>query len=332
MNKEKKINFQDRFFVAGASGMVGSAVCRILNKNGYGQKELGGRIFNPKRDELNLLNENEVEMWFKRNKPSITVIAAAKVGGILANSTQPYDFLIENLKIQNNIIESSFRNGVKRLLFLGSSCIYPKLCLQPIKEEYLLSSELEKTNQWYAIAKITGIKLCQALRNQYNFDAISLMPTNLYGPNDNYDLNTSHVVPALINKFTNAAKQSLDSVTCWGTGKPLREFMHVDDLASAILFCLEYWSPNDSNAPLDDNGLPLTFLNVGTGLDITIKDLSKLIAKISGFNGEILWDTNKPDGTPRKLLNINKIKSLGWQPSINLEDGLRETISDFLIN
>ena len=207
MKAKKKINFQDKFFVAGASGMVGSAVCRILNKNGYGQKELGGRIFNPKRDELNLLNENEVEMWFKRNKPSITVIAAAKVGGILANSTQPYDFLIENLKIQNNIIESSFRNGVKRLLFLGSSCIYPKLCLQPIKEEYLLSSELEITNQWYAIAKITGIKLCQALRNQYNFDAISLMPTNLYGPNDNYDLNTSHVVPALINKFTNAAKQ-----------------------------------------------------------------------------------------------------------------------------
>ena len=257
MKTEKKLTFKISFS-SQDSGMVGSAVCRILNKNGYGQKELGGRIFNPKRDELNLLNENEVEIWFKRNKPSITVIAAAKVGGILANSTQPYDFLIENLKIQNNIIESSFRNGVKRLLFLGSSCIYPKLCLQPIKEEYLLSSELEITNQWYAIAKITGIKLCQALRNQYNFDAISLMPTNLYGPNDNYDLNTSHVVPALINKFTNAAKQSLDSVTCWGTGKPLREFMHVDDLASAILYCLEYWSPNDSNAPLDDNGLPLT--------------------------------------------------------------------------
>ena len=329
MTRLQKINFQDKFFIAGSTGMVGSAVCRILKKKGYGKKKLGGEIFTPKRNNLDLMNENEVKLWFKKNRPSIVVIAAARVGGILANSTMPYNFLIENLKIQNNIIESAFHNGVKRLLFLGSSCIYPKYCLQPIKEEYLLDGELESTNQWYAIAKIAGIKLCQALRSQYNFDAISLMPTNLYGPNDNYDPMNSHVVPGLISKFINAKKKSLDSVTCWGTGKPLREFMHVDDLASAIIFCLENWFPNDSSAPLDDDGNPLTFLNVGTGSDISIKDLSLLIAEISGFNGKILWDTNKPDGTPQKLLNISKIKSLGWRPSIKLEEGLKDTISNF---
>ena len=326
---EKKISPSEKFFIAGSSGMVGSSVYRALLKNGYGRKEFDGVLFTPKRNNLNLLNENEVELWFEINKPTIVIIAAAKVGGILANTTYPYDFLLENLKIQNNIIHSAFKNGVKRLLFLGSSCIYPKLCQQPIKEEYLLNSELETTNQWYAIAKIAGIKLCQALRDQYNFDAISLMPTNLYGPNDNYHPNNSHVMPALINKFVNAKKESLNSVTCWGTGEPLREFMHVDDLASAILHCLEYWCPNDINAPLDNNGVPLTFLNVGTGLDISIKDLSKLVADLSGFKGKILWDKSKPDGTPKKLLNINKIKSLGWSPSIKLEDGLRETISDF---
>ena len=326
---DKKISLNEKIFIAGSSGMVGSSINRALLKNGYGRKEFDGVLFTPKRNNLNLLNEKEVELWFEINKPSIVIIAAAKVGGILTNTTYPYDFLLENLKIQNNIIHSAFKNGVKRLLFLGSSCIYPKLCQQPIKEEYLLNGELETTNQWYAIAKIAGIKLCQALRYQYNFDAISLMPTNLYGPNDNYHPNNSHVIAGLINKFVNAKKEALNSVTCWGTGAPLREFMHVDDLASAILHCLEYWSPNDINAPLDNNGVPLTFLNVGTGLDISIKDLSELIADFSGFKGKILWDKSKPDGTPKKLLNINKIKSLGWAPTIKIEDGLRETISDF---
>lgn len=327
---KKKIFLNEKVLVAGSKGMVGSAVCRVLKKNGYGDNKIGGEIFTPPRKTLNLLNEDDVKSWFKKNKPTVVIIAAAKVGGILANSTQPYNFLIENLKIQTNLIESSFKNGVKRLLFLGSSCIYPKLCSQPIKEEYLLNGDLERTNEWYAIAKIAGIKLCQALRNQYDFDAISLMPTNLYGPNDNYDKNNSHVLPGLINKFIKSKTESLDSVTCWGTGEPLREFMHVDDLASAILHCLEYWSPNDSNAPLDNNGNPLTYLNVGTGLDISIKDLAQLIADITGFKGKILWDKSKPDGTPQKLLNINKIKSLGWSPLINLEDGLKETISDYI--
>ena len=326
---KKKISLNEKIFIAGSSGMVGSSIYRALIKNGYGKKECDGALFTPKRNKLNLLNENEVELWFQINKPTIVIIAAAKVGGILANATYPYDFLLENLKIQNNIINSSFKNGVKRLLFLGSSCIYPKFCQQPIKEEYLLNDQLENTNQWYAIAKIAGIKLCQALRDQYNFDAISLMPTNLYGPNDNYHPNNSHVVPGLINKFVNAKKGSLKSVTCWGTGEPLREFMHVDDLASAILHCLEYWCPNDVNAPLDNNGVPLTFLNVGTGSDISIKNLSQMIADLSGFKGKILWDKSKPDGTPQKLLNISKIKSIGWSPTIKLVDGLRETISDF---
>lgn len=329
MTKIKKISYQEKFFIAGSSGMVGSAVCRILKKNGYGDKALGGEILTPKRDKLNLLNEEQVESWFQKNKPTIVVIAAAKVGGIFANSIKPYDFLLENLKIQNNIIESAFRNGVKRLLFLGSSCIYPKLCDQPIKEEYLLNGELEATNEWYALAKISGIKLCQALRKQYNFDAISLMPTNLYGPNDNYHPTESHVMAALISKFVNASRQSSNSVTCWGTGAPLREFMHVDDLASAILQSLQYWCPNDQEAPLDKNGNPLTYLNVGTGKDISIRDLAELIAKYSGFDGEIIWDKTKPDGTPQKLLNIDNIKKIGWKPLVELEIGLKKTIEEY---
>ncbi len=329
MTNFKFINKSEKFYIAGASGMVGSAVNRILQKTGYGLKEKGGDLLTPTRKELDLLNHEEVMAWFKKNQPTVVIIAAAKVGGIYANSTQPYNFLLENLKIQNNIIEAAFKNQVKRLLFLGSSCIYPKLCTQPIKEEYLLNGELEITNQWYAIAKISGIKLCQALREQYNFDAISLMPTNLYGPNDNYHPTNSHVMPGLINKFINAKNNSLHSVTCWGTGKPLREFMHVDDLASAILFCLENWSPGKGTYPVDEKGEPLTFLNVGTGNDISIKELSQLIARISDFDGKIIWDDTKPDGTPKKLLNIDKIKSLGWLPSIKLEEGLKSTISDF---
>ncbi len=328
MKKIKKINYKEKFFVAGSKGMVGSAVCRILKKHGYGSKEFGGEILTPTRNALDLINEEEVKIWFKENRPTVVIIAAAKVGGIFANSSKPYDFLFENLKIQNNIIEASFENDVKRLLFLGSSCIYPKSCKQPIKEEYLLSGKLEPTNEWYAIAKIAGIKLCQSLRSQHKFDAISLMPTNLYGPNDNYHPTNSHVMPALINKFINAKEKGLDTVTCWGTGTPLREFMHVDDLASAILFCLENWSPDDENAPLDNLGNPLTYLNVGTGSDITIKELSKLIAFETNFKGEVKWDYDKPDGTKQKLLCIDKIKSLGWEPIIKLSDGIKRTISE----
>ena len=256
------------------------------------------------------------------------IIAAAKVGGIFANSNQPYNFLLENLKIQNNLIESSFKNNIKRLLFLGSSCIYPKFAKQPIKEEYLLSSELESTNEWYALAKIAGIKLCQSLRVQYNFDAISLMPTNLYGPNDNYHPLNSHVIASLIRKFIEAKKNSYNTVECWGSGKPLREFMHVDDLGDAILFALEHWSPSDKHAPKDSNGNPLTYLNVGTGKDITIKDLSKIIARATGFKGKIEWDLSKPDGTPKKLLDIENLKNLGWQSNIPLEEGIKKTIQD----
>ncbi len=240
---------------------------------------------------------------------------------------QPATFILENLKIQTNIIELAYINNVKRLLFLGSSCIYPKHSNQPIKEEYLLSGKLENTNQWYAIAKIAGIKLCQSLRKQYNFDAISLMPTNLYGPKDNYHPNNSHVMAALLKKFTDAKNFSSNSVTCWGTGKPLREFMHVDDLGEAVVFALEYWDPSDKDAPLDDNGEPLTHLNVGTGQEIKIFDLAKKISEYVGFRGEIIWDQNKPDGMYRKLLNSDRINKLGWSSKIALNEGIKRTLN-----
>ena len=328
MNQKKKIDLDENFYVAGASGMVGSAVVRTLKKNGYGKKNNGGNILIPSRQELDLLNAEKVDHWIKSHKPTVVIIAAAKVGGIFANSNQPYDFLLENLKIQNNLIESSFKNNIKRLLFLGSSCIYPKFAKQPIKEEYLLSSELESTNEWYALAKIAGIKLCQSLRVQYNFDAISLMPTNLYGPNDNYHPLNSHVVASLIRKFIEAKKNSYNTVECWGSGNPFREFMHVDDLGEAILFALEHWSPCDKHAPKDSKGNPLTYLNVGTGKDITIKDLSIMIARATGFKGKIEWDLSKPDGTPKKLLDIGNLKNLGWQSNISLEEGIKKTIQD----
>ena len=245
----KKISLDDKFFVAGANGMVGSAVCRKLIEKGYGDHKLGGSLLMPSRQELNLLNLENVKNWFEFNKPNVVILAAAKVGGILANSIYPYDFLIENLKIQQNVIETAWLNGVKRFLFLGSSCIYPKYAKQPIKEEELLTGELEKTNECYAIAKISGIKLCESLRMQHDFDAISLMPTNLYGPKDNYDSQNSHVMAALIKKFCEAQNTNASQITCWGTGKPEREFMHVDDLAEACLFCLENWDPDDKNSP-----------------------------------------------------------------------------------
>ena len=310
--------------------MVGSATYKVLMKNGYGSKENNGIIMIPNRKELNLLESNDVRKWFELNRPSVVIMAAAKVGGILANTLEPYNFLSENLKLQTNVIEAAFQYKVKRFLFLGSSCIYPKFAHQPIKEESLLSGELESTNEWYAIAKIAGIKLCQALRKQYDFDAISLMPTNLYGPNDNYDSTNSHVMAALIKKFLLAKRDGIPSVTCWGTGTPLREFMHVSDLAKAILFSLEYWCPDDIGAPKDKNGNPLNYLNVGTGKDITIKALAKKIAQACKYEGEIIWDKNKPDGTPRKNLDVSNLRKIGWSSSIDLDNGINDTISGLL--
>ena len=323
---KKLILKSDRFFVAGSRGMVGKSIVSSLKNSGYGIKENGGIILTPPREELDLLAYNQVDNWFSNNKPSVVILAAAKVGGINANNLKPAEFILENLKIQNNVIELAWKHKVKRFLFLGSSCIYPKFAKQPIEENALLKDELEPTNQWYAVAKIAGIKLCQALRKQYKFDAISLMPTNLYGPGDNYDPESSHVMAALIRKFFIASKESLKSVTCWGTGSPHREFLHVDDLANAIIFVLENWNPDSRNSPKDKNGEPLQILNVGTGKDLSIKELALKIANHLDYKGEILWDHNKPDGTPKKLLNVEKIKTLGWVPKINLDDGILRTI------
>jgi GDP-L-fucose synthase len=259
--------------------------------------------------------------WFAQNKPDVVVLAAARVGGIHANATYPADFLLDNLKIQNNVIETAWSNGAKRLLFLGSSCIYPKFATQPIREDSLLTGSLEPTNEWYAIAKITGIQLCRALKLQYGFDAISLMPTNLYGPGDNYHPVNSHVLPALIRRFYEAASGNADTVTCWGTGTPRREFLHVDDLADAVVFCLEHWRPSDQETQ---------FLNVGTGKDLSIRELAELVADGVGYRGKLVWDSSKPDGTPRKLLDVGRLSALGWSASIGLEQGLRSTILDYV--
>ena len=326
---KKLISLKDNIFIAGASGMVGSSIYRTLKKAGYGQRKYGGEIFTPSRKELDLLDFSSVSDWFQKFRPTVVIVAAGKVGGINANANQPADFILENLKIQNNVIEIAWKNKVKRLLFLGSSCIYPKFAQQPLKEEYLLNNSLEPTNEWYAIAKIAGIKLCQALRIQYGFDAISLMPTNLYGSGDNYKSAESHVLPALIRKFDEAKRNNSDSVICWGSGNPLREFLHVDDLGKACLYVLENWDPSSKNSPLDENNYPLAFLNVGSGEEVTIKKLAELISSEFGFKGSIIWDTTKPDGTPRKLLNVEKIKEIGWEPEIDLEYGIRETIKSY---
>tara|TARA_B100000989_G_scaffold298144_1_gene286299 strand:- start:258 stop:1265 length:1008 start_codon:yes stop_codon:yes gene_type:complete len=327
----KKISLEDRFLIAGARGMAGKSICKKLKAAGYGNIKNGGVIFEPTRAELDLLDLNAVKDWFKKNKPNIVIIAAAKVGGIYANSEYPASFILENLKIQTNLIEISWQFGIKRLLFLGSSCIYPKYAKQPIKEEYLLEKALEATNQWYAVAKISGLKLCEALRLQYGFDAISLMPTNLYGPGDNYHPKNSHVIASLIRKFVQATKNNNKQVTCWGTGLARREFMHVDDLGEACVFSLEKWDINKDNAPTDNNGVPLNWLNIGTGVDISIKDLAEKIANITKFKGEIIWDKSKPDGTPRKLLDTSKINSLGWNYKINIDEGLKKVIKEFKI-
>jgi len=309
----------DRIYVAGHRGMAGSAICRSLVAKGYGEAG-GGALLTASRSELELLDPVAVYDWFATNKPDVVILAAAKVGGIHANATYPADFLLDNLKIQNHVIETAWRSGVRRLLFLGSSCIYPKFAEQPIQEEALLTGPLEPTNAWYAIAKIAGIKLCEALRQQHGFDAISLMPTNLYGPGDNYHPTNSHVMAALIRRFHEAVASNAPSVTCWGTGTPLREFLHVDDLGEACVFALENWCPSSDE---------LQYLNVGTGVDLSIYDLAHLVAKTVGYEGDIQWDSGKPDGTPRKQLDVSKLGSMGWRAAIPLAEGLSNTYASF---
>lgn len=306
MNKNSKI------FVAGHKGLVGSSVVRKLTENGF------ENIITRTRQEVDLENQSAVYKLFLETKPDYVFMCAAKVGGILANQTYPVDFIRSNLLVQQNIIDASFYSGVQKLLFLGSSCIYPKFSPQPIKEEYLLTGELEPTNEWYALAKIAGIKTCQAYSKQYGFNAISLMPTNLYGINDNFNLNSSHVLPALIRKF-HEAKISNTPVTIWGTGKPKREFLYVDDLAEACLYLMDNYNSTD-------------IINVGTGEDVSIKELSEIIKTVVDFSGEILYDSTKPDGTPRKLLDVSKINSLGWKHKTNLETGIKNTYEWFLKN
>ena len=317
------INKEERFFIAGSSGMVGSAIKRKLEQNQF------SNLLTPKRSDLDLSDFSEVSKWFKKEKPSVVILAAAKVGGIYANKTYPTEFLLENLKIQSNIIENAWKNQVKRFLFLGSSCIYPRNTFVPIKEESILKGPLESTNEYYALAKISGLKLCQALRKQYDFDAISLMPTNLYGKGDNYKDQNSHVLPALLSRFHNHSINNKEVINCWGSGKPYREFMHVDDLADACLFALENWDPKEINSPRDEFGEPLSWLNVGSGEEIKIRDLAKLIAEITNFKGLINWDISKPDGVFRKLIDSKKFHKLGWKSKINIKKGLEITYKDF---
>jgi len=309
MNKKSLKN--KNIYVAGHNGMVGSACVRLLKDKGY-----LNLIVSSSKD-LDLTNQQEVKHFFEKEKPEIVINAAAKVGGIWANNEYPYEFLMENMLIQNNLIKASFDNNIKKFIFLGSSCIYPKMANQPIEESCLLTGELEETNQWYAIAKISGVKLIEALRREYGKDYIALMPTNLYGPGDNYDLKTSHVLPAMIRKF-HEAKQNNTNVTIWGTGRPLREFLHVDDLAKAVLFCLK-------------NDLEDSLYNVGSGEELTILELANLVSKIVGFNGNILWDKTKPDGTPRKLLNSNKLNEKGFKCNIALEEGIKSTYLKYIL-
>lgn len=295
-----------KIYVAGHRGLVGSALVRKLQAEGY------TNLITLTRSELDLLDAAAVSSFFEAEKPDYVTLAAAKVGGIMANKTYPANFIYENLQIQNNIIQSAHQSGVKKLLFLGSSCIYPKMAPQPIKEEHLLSGPLEPTNDAYAIAKIAGIMMCQAYRRQHGSNFISVMPTNLYGENDNFDLETSHVLPAMIRRFHEAKVNNSPSVTLWGTGSPMREFLHVDDLAAACLHLMKNY---------DDEAI----VNIGTGEDVTIKELAETIASVVGYEGDLVWDTSKPDGTPRKLLDVSKLHSLGFKHTINLEDGIKKT-------
>jgi len=307
MNKDSKI------YIAGHSGMVGSAVKRKLEAEGC------ENLLFQASAELDLRNQKAVKAFFIEEKPDVVIDAAARVGGILANRDYPWQFLYENLEIQNNLIAAAHENSVNKLIFLGSSCIYPKLAEQPLREDSLLTGPLEPTNQWYAIAKITGVKMVEALREQFGRDYVSLMPTNLYGPNDNFDLETSHVLPAMIRKFHDAKEAGHKPVKLWGTGSPMREFLHVDDVAEAVWFTL-------------NNEMKHDLYNVGTGKDITIKELALTIQKITGHKGEIHWDTTKPDGTPRKLMDVSRMKEAGWTYSIELETGIRSTYEWFLEN
>jgi GDP-L-fucose synthase len=307
------MNKTDLIFVAGHRGLVGSAIVRELRRLGF------NNLLLKSRQEVDLLVESDVRDLFESEKPAVVIDAAAMVGGILANDSYPADFIRDNLRIQTNLIDASFNHGVRKFVFLGSSCIYPKLADQPISEAELLSGPLEPTNEWYAIAKIAGIKMCQAYRKQHGFNAICLMPTNLYGPGDNFDLQTSHVLPALIRKFHEAKQAGADSVEIWGTGSPRREFLYVDDLANAVVYLANNYDDGD-------------IINVGTGEDIRIRDLATLIARTIDFDGALRFDTTKPDGTPRKLLDITRLRGLGWKPTWSLEDGIAKTYEWFQSN
>ncbi len=307
------MNTDSKVFVAGGRGLVGSAICRALAARGF------ERVLAPRRSELELRDRTAVDRFFERERPEYVFLAAAKVGGIAANDSYPADFIRDNLEIQTNIIDAAHRNKARKLCFLGSSCIYPRLAPQPLQESSLLTGPLEPTNQWYAIAKIAGIKMCQAYTRQYGFNAISVMPTNLYGPGDNFDLQTSHVLPALLRKFETAVRTSAKAVPIWGSGTPRREFLYVDDLADALCFLMErYDSPE--------------IINVGWGDDVTIAELAQLIADVVGFRGSLEFDPSKPDGTPRKLLDVSKLHALGWRAETKLADGIRLTYDWYLAN
>jgi len=307
MNKKEKI------YIAGHKGMVGSAVWRALEKRGY------TNLVGVSSKKLNLRNQQAVLDFYKEEKPSVVIDAAAKVGGILANKDYPYDFLMQNMQIQNNLIDGALDSGIEKFIFLGSSCIYPKFAPQPLKEEYLLTDTLEPTNEWYAIAKISGVKACQDIQNQYGTDFVSLMPTNLYGYFDNFDLQSSHVLPAMLRKFHEAKINGNTPVKLWGSGTPMREFLFVDDMAEAVVFALE-------------NKLPEYLYNIGSGKDISIKQLAETIQNVVGHKGDIIWDNSKPDGTPRKLLDVSKMKALGWHYSTNLKEGVEKTYQWFQEN
>ena len=302
-----------KIYIAGHRGMVGSAITDLLKKRGY------SNIITRTRQELDLRQQAGVQAFMRKERPKVVILAAARVGGILANDSFPYPFLYDNLAIQNNVIDAAHQNDVEKLIFLGSSCIYPKFADQPLREDSLLTGELEPTNQWYAVAKIAGIKLCEALRKQYGRNYLSLMPTNLYGPRDNFDLKTSHVVPAMIRKFHESAENGHEPVTLWGSGTPKREFLHVSDLARAVLYAIE-------------KELPESIYNVGVGEDLSIKELAGLIQNVTGHKGEIIWDTSKPDGTPRKLLDVSRLHAAGWKHSTELKEGLHHTYQWFLNN
>lgn len=307
MNKNSKI------YIAGHKGMVGSAVWRALTSKGY------ANLVGVSSKDLDLKNQEAVKNFIATEKPEVIIDAAAKVGGILANNNYPYQFIMENMQIQNNLIDSALKEGIDKFIFLGSSCIYPKLAPQPLKEDYLLTDSLEPTNEWYAIAKISGVKACEAIRKQFDKDYVSLMPTNLYGIHDNFDLTSSHVLPAMIRKFHEAKLNDHAPVTLWGSGTPMREFLFVDDMAQAVVFALE-------------NKLPEHLYNVGTGEDLTIKHLAETIQKVVGHQGAIVWDATKPDGTPRKLMDISKMHQLGWKHQVDLQNGIEKTYQWFLEN